>query len=368
MTTRDQRIIGDGGPPAEEVRSPGPYPGTDDGRMAPATVGRFVLQAAIWGSSFTLIQVALRDMSASLLVLLRLALAAVVLGAIVRSRRLPLVAGSWTWVHVTVAAVLGSVAPYLLLSFGEGHTSASVAGVLVGATPMLTVLVAAAALPQERTGRRQVAGYLLGFAGVVLVLSPWGADLGSPWARLACFGAAASYAGGYVYVRRFLSDTGVGPLSLATSQLIAATAVQAVVTPLLPWQTPHLQWNGALSILVLGLLGTGYATILYFRLIADVGASTAAAVDYLVPVFAVLFGVTLLSEPVTWNLLVGGLTVLVGMAVVEGRLTSFLTRRGRPAAGPVAPGLPAPGLPSSGLPVSGLPAADLPVAALQDRS
>jgi drug/metabolite transporter (DMT)-like permease len=284
--------------------------------------GRFLLQAAIWGSSFSLIQVALRDMSASLLVLTRLALATLVLGLIARGRGLRLVTGTLTWAHVTVAAVLGMVAPYLLLSYGEGHTSAAVAGVLVGGTPMLTVLAAAAVLPDERTGRRQVGGYLLGFAGVVLVLSPWGTDLGSPWARLACFGAAASYAGGYVYVRRFLSGTGVGPLSLATSQLVAATVVQAIVTPVLPWQTPHLHWNGTLSVLVLGLLGTGYATILYFRLIADVGASTAAAVDYLVPVFAVIFGVTLLSEPVTWNLVAGGLTVLAGMAIVEGRLMS----------------------------------------------
>jgi drug/metabolite transporter (DMT)-like permease len=307
----------------QDLKPPG------DGEMAPATLGRFVLQAAIWGSSFTLIQVALRDMSASLLVLARLALAAIVLAAIARSRGLRLVRGGWTWTHVTVAAVLGNVAPYVLLSYGEGHTSAAVAGVLVGGTPMLTVLVAAVALPQERTGRRQIIGYLLGFAGVVLVLSPWGVDLGSPWARLACFGAAASYAGGYVYVRRFLSDTGVGPLSLATSQLLAATAVQAVLTPLLPWQTPHLHWNGALSVLALGLLGTGYATILYFRLIADVGASTAAAVDYLVPVFAVIFGVGLLSEPLTVNLVIGGLTILVGMAIVEGRLASFATRRSR---------------------------------------
>ena len=72
-------------------------------------------------------------------------------------------------------------------------------------------------------------------------------------------------------------------------------------------------------LLVLGLLGTGYATILYFRLIADVGPGTAAAVDYLVPVFAVIFGVTLLSEPVTWNLVAGGLTVLAGVAVVQSR-------------------------------------------------
>jgi drug/metabolite transporter (DMT)-like permease len=297
------------------------------GGMSAATAGRFVLQAAIWGGSFTLIQVALRDLSASLLVLSRLVLAAIALGLVARARAVALVSGPRTWAHVAVAAVLANVAPYLLLSYGEGHTSAAVAGVLVGGTPMLTVLAAAIVLPSQRTGRRELLGYLLGFVGVILVLSPWGTSLGSPWARVACLGAAASYAAGYVYVRRFLPDTGVGALGLATSQLVAAAVIQALITPFLPWQTPHLHWNGTLSVLVLGLLGTGYATILYFRLIADVGPSTAAAVDYLVPVFAVIFGVSLLNEPLTWNLLVGGLTVLIAVAVVEGRIASLLHKK-----------------------------------------
>jgi drug/metabolite transporter (DMT)-like permease len=295
--------------------------------MVLATLGRFLLQAAIWGSSFALIRVALTDLSASLLVLGRLGLAAIALTIVARVRGVSLVRGRSAWVRVSVAAVLGNVAPYLLLSYGEGSTSAAVAGVLVGATPMLTVLIAAVALRGERTGPWATGGYVLGFTGVLLVLSPWGQELGSGWARLACLGAAASYAGGYVYVRRFLSGTGnddVTPLGLAASQLIAATAVQAAITPGLPWQAPHLGWRSAAAVLVLGLLATGFATILYFRLIADIGAGPAAAVDYLVPVFAVGFAIVLLGEPLTWTLLIGGLTVLAGMALVEGRLTTAL--------------------------------------------
>jgi drug/metabolite transporter (DMT)-like permease len=75
-----------------------------------------------------------------------------------------------------------------------------------------------------------------------------------------------------------------------------------------------------ISIVLLGALSTGFANIPYFRLIQDVGASTAAAVDYVVPVFAVLFGILLLAEPITLNIIAGGLTVIVGMAIAEGRL------------------------------------------------
>ena len=296
-----------------------------------ATAGRFVLQAAIWGSSFSLIQFALRDMSASVLVLTRLALAAAVLAVIARARRAPLARGARTWFHVTVAAVFGNVLPYLLLSYGEGHTPAAVAGVLIGSTPLLTVLAAALLLPGERTNSRQLAGYLVGFAGVVLVLEPWATAGGPAWDRLACLGAAGCYACGYVYVRRFLSTTSAGPMGLAVSQLIAATVVQAVLTPLLGWHVGRLHFDSVTAVLVLGLLGTGYATVLYFRLIADIGASAAASVDYLVPVFAVVFGVVLLGEAVHWNMFLGGGIVLVGVALVEGRIR-LLLGRGRAAA------------------------------------
>ncbi|GAA3074230.1 EamA family transporter [Streptosporangium carneum] len=92
------------------------------------------------------------------------------------------------------------------------------------------------------------------------------------------------------------------------------------MTPFLAWQTPHLTGRVAASVAILGLLGTGLAYVLYFRLIGDVGATTASAVNYVVPVAAVLVGVVVLGEPVTWNLLAGGLVVLAGVAYAEGRL------------------------------------------------
>ena len=291
-----------------------------------ATAGRFVLQAAIWGSSFALIQVALRDMSAAVLVLVRVAMGAAILTLIARARGARLTTGVRTWGHVAIAAVLGNVAPYLLLAYGEEHAAAALAGVLVGGTPLLTVLAAAALLPEERTNARQVTGYVVGFAGVILVLEPWGTSSGPVWARLACLGAAASYALGYVYVRRFLSTTTVSPMGMAAPQLIAATAIQAVATPLLGWHVGQLHLHSMLCVAILGLLGTGYATVLYFRLIADIGPSAAASVDYLVPVFAVVFAVVLLGESLRLNMLAGGAVVLVGVALVEGRLALLISR------------------------------------------
>jgi drug/metabolite transporter (DMT)-like permease len=163
---------------------------------------------------------------------------------------------------------------------------------------------------------------------VVLVVGPWDHAGGSLGGQLACLGAALSYACGFVYVRRFLSPLGLPPLSLAAAQLLAATLVTAPLTPLLGWRTPLLTAEVGVSIVLLGLLSTGLAYVLYFQLIRDVGATTASAVNYVVPVFAVLVSVALLGEPVTWNLLVGGLLAIAGVGLAENRL------RRRPSAFP----------------------------------
>lgn len=90
--------------------------------------------------------------------------------------------------------------------------------------------------------------------------------------------------------------------------------IQLLVTPFLTWHSPHLTGRVTASIVILGLFGTGLAYVLYFRLIGDVGATTASAVNYAVPVAAVLVSVVAFGEPVTWNLLVGGLVVLAAVA------------------------------------------------------
>lgn len=286
----------------------------------PTTV-RFLGQAAIWGSSFALIKVALEDVGPSQIVVSRLILGALVLALFAVISRVSLRMSRTGWVHVAISAVFANVIPYLLLSYGEQHTSAGLAGVLVGGTPLITLLIATLALREERATKRSGLGFAAGFIGVVIVLAPWSAADNSAIGSLACFVAAVSYAIGYVYVRRFISPLNVKPLTLATNQLVAAGAVMIVIAPLFTWRPiTDISLNTVTAIVLLGALSTGFANILYFRLIQDVGASTASAVDYAVPIFAVFFGIILLSEPVTWNVITGGLIVLIGMGIAEGRL------------------------------------------------
>ncbi|SMC54650.1 DMT family transporter [Lentzea albidocapillata] len=301
--------------------------------MDKASVARFLLLALLWGSSFTFIKVSLEGLTPGQLVLSRLVLGAAVLLSIAAVRKVALPRSVQVWGHIAAAGLFGNVIPFLLLSYGEKTTGAGIAGVLIGATPLLTLALATAALPTERATSRKAVGLALGFVGVVLLIGPWHESLGSLSGRLACFGAAVSYAIGFVYVRKYLSPLGLAPLSLAASQLVSAAVLQAVVTPFLAWRTPDFTGPVTLSIVLLGLFSTGLAYVLYFRLIGDVGATTASAVNYVVPVFAVLVSVLFLGEHVTWNLLAGGLVVLVGVAYAENRMGQF--RKDKEAAGAV---------------------------------
>jgi drug/metabolite transporter (DMT)-like permease len=287
--------------------------------MTLSSTTRLLTLAVLWGSSFTFIKVSLEGLAPGQVVLFRLALGALLLVGFATWRGARLPSGGRTWGLVAVAAVLGNVTPFLLLSYGERTATAGVAGALVGATPLLTLGIAAAVIPRERLGPEAVVGLAAGFGGVLLVVAPW-RDLGAGvLGSLACLGAAVSYAAGFVFVRKHLSSLGISALSLAAAQTVTATIVQAPLTPLLGWEPPDFTPRVIGALLALGLLGTGVAYVLYFRLIADLGAAGASSVNYLVPVVAVVVGVLVLGEPVTWHLVVGGVVVLASMAYARRR-------------------------------------------------
>jgi drug/metabolite transporter (DMT)-like permease len=138
--------------------------------------------------------------------------------------------------------------------------------------------------------------------------------------QLACLAAAACYGVAFVYTRRFLATRRYGPLELSAGQLCVATLMLLAAAPVVARDAIVLTSAVALSVLALGALGTGLAYLLYYRLIADAGATTASMVTYLIPVMAVILGVIVLAEPVGWNLFAGAAVVVFGVALAEGRL------------------------------------------------
>jgi drug/metabolite transporter (DMT)-like permease len=221
-------------------------------------------------------------------------------------------------------AIITNIAPYFLFAWAEQHIASSLAGVL-NATTLLFTLGFAASTRTERLTLPRLLGLVLGFTGVIVLSAPWhNAGLGSSLLGVgASLLASACYAASYVYARRFLTGRQLPPLVLATAQMIAGAVLLGALAPVVATAPMTLTPSVLTSVIVLGVLGPGIAYVLNYRLIEDEGATAASTVTYLLPIVAVVLGIAILSEPATWNLIVGTLIILAGVALFEGRLTKL---------------------------------------------
>ncbi len=278
--------------------------------------------ACLWGSSFLFIDLALEGLSPPQVVLGRLTLGALVLGLVVAALRAALPRRPVIWAHLLAAGLIANVIPWLLLAWGQQQVPSGLAGVLNAATPLFTTLMATLALTDERLHARRAVGLALGFVGVAVVVGP--VELGAAAAdrvpllpQLAIVGAAACYGVGFIYMRRFLSGRGHPPLVLAAGQLACAAGVLWLGAPVVATGAPTLTPSVLGALTGLGVLGTGIAYLLYYRLLGEIGATRTSTVTYLIPVVAVTLGVVVLGEPVRASMLLGAVVVISGVALVQ---------------------------------------------------
>jgi drug/metabolite transporter (DMT)-like permease len=192
------------------------------------------------------------------------------------------------------------------------------------------VVVALATRHQRSVVPRQAAGLIVGFAGAVLVFSPWQAASGLASAGAAeCVAAAVSYGVSYVYMDRFLVRRGISPVTLSACQLLAASALLAIALGVTGAPAPHLDTEIVVSMVILGLFGTGVAYVLNYQIIYREGATIASTVTYLLPVVAIALGVLALGERLTPLVLAGVALILAGVALTRNRREK--------AAGPAGP-------------------------------
>jgi drug/metabolite transporter (DMT)-like permease len=282
--------------------------------MRPSDAARLLLLAAIWGSSFLLIKLGLEGFTPIQVVEGRIVVAALVLLALLLTRGVRLPAGVWP--SLVLMAVVANIIPFLLITWGEEHISSSLAAILNSTTPLFTALLANVFLHTEKLTPLRAIGILVGFAGVGVIVG--GGEQGSLGGQLAVILASASYGVGFVYARRHLVGRAGTPLRLSAGQLSVAAiiflpvaAVDAGVTP------PDFGAKATLSVLALGAVGTGLAYLLYYRLIEDVGATSASFVTYLIPIFGAVLGWAILDERIGWNVVAGAALVLGGIALAE---------------------------------------------------
>lgn len=282
--------------------------------MTFADGARLVVLAAIWGASFIFMRVAAPALGAVWTAEGRVLIGGV---ALLCWFRLSGFEPQWRR-HLPFYALIGvvnSAIPFTLYAFAGIHLPASTTAFLNATSPMFGLLIGAA-FGTERVSRRRVAGLVIGSAGVALVARPETADGASALfgvAVAACLCAAFSYGLAGLLVKRW--GAGVPSRGMAVgSQLAAAT----VLLPLLPFSVPIAAPSVvvAANLLALGLLASGLALMLYFRLVVDVGAARALTVTYLVPLFAFAWAALFLGETLTLPIAAGGVLILAGTVLV----------------------------------------------------
>ena len=281
----------------------------------------FAAMAVIWGIPYLLIKIAVSELEPASLVFLRTAVASLILVpvAALRDDLRPLLA-HWRW--VLAYTVVEIAAPWILLSDAERHLTSSLAGLLIAGVPLVSALLVWLIGGDDRPDLRRVAGLVVGFVGVALVV---GVDVAAD--DLFAVGEVGLVVVGYalgamIIARRLASAPAAGVI--AASLALTALAYAPVGIAGLPGALPSAPV--LLSIAILGVVCTAAAFLLFFALIAEVGPIRATIITYFNPAVAIVLGVALLHEPLTVGIAAGFALIAVGSFLATRRA------RGMPAA------------------------------------
>lgn len=283
---------------------------------------QFVLTGLVWGSSFLLIAVALTGLSPAQVAGGRLLFGALALGAIVLLRRERMPRAPRTWAHLCVLAASFCVVPYLLFAWAQQHVPSGLASIFNATTPIMTAILAWAVFRVERLRRGQLAGIGVGIVGVVVIIAPGtaAAVAESTIAQIALLGATACYGFSLAYMRRFLGDSGLSGTVFAFGYIAPAAAFMLLLSPLILAEPMDLTLAVVLSVIALGVLGTGVAYVWNQNTLRAWGPTRASTVTYITPVVGVALGIVVLGERLTWNEPVGAVIVFAGILLVQERL------------------------------------------------
>lgn len=273
---------------------------------------------ALWGSNFMFIKIAVASIPPATLVAVRLVIGALILLAVVRALGYPFPRWGRIWGVYAAVAVVGNSAPFFLISWGQQFIDSALAGILMAIMPLTTLVLAHFFVAGERMTRFRVAGFLIGFGGIMVLMGPaalggLGGSALEILAQAAVLGGALCYAAQSVLIRVKLT----GDVMVASAAIISVSALISVPIALAvdaPWRlapTAASLW----TVLWIGIGPTALATIAYVRLIGTAGPTFMSLVNYCVPVLALFLGVALLGETPGDNAYGGLALILAGIGV-----------------------------------------------------
>ncbi len=284
-------------------------------------ISLYIALGVVWGCSFIFIKLGLEFLTPVGVAFGRTSLGAMALLGISKSRKISLPTDKRVWAHLWVIAMMLNVVPGILFALAETKVTSILAGIINAVTPLMTLLAIMIVFREEKIKSYQVLGLFTGFAGVLTVLGIWhGLGTNPLFAIIALFAAVSCYGLSFPYSRKFVLPHKLQPTALATTQVTLAAAT------LLPFylmggiSKDEYRLGPVLAMLALGILGTGYAYIWNFQVMAAAGSAVASTVTYITPLIAVIVGIVFLGESVTWNQPLGAAIVVLGAAISQGRL------------------------------------------------
>ena len=279
--------------------------------------------SVLWGGSFLFVGVAVRDVPPLTIVCVRVLLSAIALHVILKAMGYKFPTDKTILSAFVIMGLLNNAIPFSLIAYGQSHIASGLASILNATTPIFTVIVAHFLTSDEKLTGRKVAGVLIGFIGVAVMI---GIDaiqaLGLHiLAQIAILIATTSYAFAGIYGKRF-QTLGVKPITVATGQVTASTFLMLPLVMLIdqPWNLDIPSLHSILALIALALLSTVLAYILFFEILARAGATNLLLVTFLIPPSAIILGVLVLNEAIQLNQMFGLALIIVSLATIDGRV------------------------------------------------
>lgn len=270
----------------------------------------------VWGSSYLWIKIALREVGPFTLVLFRVLFASLGLVFFAFSAKTAFKT-KWFW-KFAVVGFFNVAMPFVLISWAEESISSGMAAILNSTVPLFTIVIAPLFIKEERLTVARVLGFLLGFTGVIILMSnKLGADSRSTIAGIAAMLiAACSYAVSGVFARKRMSDIPVEAVSFGQMAGALCFILPAALIVEAPFRFPALP-STYLALLWLGLLGSCVCTLVWYSLLYSVGPTRTSMNSYLLPLVGVLLGAVILGEKIDWHVLAGGVLILLAIFIVN---------------------------------------------------
>jgi drug/metabolite transporter (DMT)-like permease len=292
--------------------------------------GLLALLSLLWGGSFFLIGVAIKELPPLTLVTLRVGLAAALLWASAPFLGVALPRSAKAVATVAVLGFGNGALPFALIAWGQTHLPSGLASILNAATPLFSVLAAHVLTAEEKLSGLKVFGTVAGLTGVAWLIGPdlltgAGANL---WAELAVLAAALAYALSAIFGRR-VRALGLRPVDVATGQLTAATLYLAPLALVIdrPWTLLAPSAATIAAVLAIAAFSTALAYVVYFRILAGAGATNVLLVTLLVPATSVVLGALFLHERLAGRQFLGFALIALGLAFIDGRLPRALAQK-----------------------------------------